>query len=215
MASNILLKSSAVANKQPTTSTLSLRELAVNTTDGKLYLRQGTGIAGDNIFTVNPWNQSTGGTSYNLSFLSGNVGIGTNSPQYLLDVNGSLNVSGTINNSSINDLYELDDVSGGCNGLRNTFSPTFNYTKVSITDPFKLLITVNGILQSAFKNNSDYVFNSQCLASKDGYTIDYSGNIKFTESVPIGSQIVIKTTSGSTRSSTRYYPFSPLDIVLY
>lgn len=40
MANTIKLKSSAVAGKIPTTSDLQLRELAVNTTDGKLYLKK-------------------------------------------------------------------------------------------------------------------------------------------------------------------------------
>jgi len=40
MANTIQLKSSAVAGKVPTTSDLQLRELGVNTTDGKLYLKK-------------------------------------------------------------------------------------------------------------------------------------------------------------------------------
>jgi hypothetical protein len=49
MATNIKLKSSALAGKIPTLSDLSLRELAVNTTDGKLFLRKGTGSGTDTI----------------------------------------------------------------------------------------------------------------------------------------------------------------------
>jgi hypothetical protein len=49
MATNIRLKSSSVANKIPTLSDLSLRELAVNTVDGKLFLRKGNGSGTDTI----------------------------------------------------------------------------------------------------------------------------------------------------------------------
>ena len=49
MATTIKLKSSATAGQAPSLSNLDLRELAVNTADGKLYVRQGTGIGTDTI----------------------------------------------------------------------------------------------------------------------------------------------------------------------
>jgi hypothetical protein len=52
MATNIRLKSSTQTGKTPTLSDLSLRELAVNTTDGKLFLRRGDGSASDKIVEV-------------------------------------------------------------------------------------------------------------------------------------------------------------------
>lgn len=52
MATNIKLKSSSLAGKTPTLSDLSLRELAVNTADGKLFLRRGDGSASDKIIDV-------------------------------------------------------------------------------------------------------------------------------------------------------------------
>jgi hypothetical protein len=51
------------------------------------------------------------------------------------------------------------------------------------------------------------------LASRTGYTIDYDGKIKFTESLPEGSEVVIKTTIGTTKSTTRRYPFNALDVL--
>jgi len=52
MATNIKLKSSSLTGKTPTLSDLSLRELAVNTADGKLFLRKGDGSASDKIIDV-------------------------------------------------------------------------------------------------------------------------------------------------------------------
>jgi hypothetical protein len=49
MATTIKLKSSATAGQAPSIANLDLRELAVNTADGKLYVRQGTGIGTDTI----------------------------------------------------------------------------------------------------------------------------------------------------------------------
>jgi len=52
MATNIKLKSSSQAGKDPTLSDLSLRELAVNTADGKLFLRKGDGTGSDKIIDI-------------------------------------------------------------------------------------------------------------------------------------------------------------------
>ena len=49
MATTIKLKSSAVSGQAPSLANLSLRELAINTADGKLYVRQGTGIDTDTV----------------------------------------------------------------------------------------------------------------------------------------------------------------------
>lgn len=144
---------------------------------------------------------------------TGNLGIGTAIPTQKLDVSGNINISGSIFAPDVSELYELDDISGGTNGLENTFIPTFNYERVTISDPFKLLITVNGILQSAYVHDKEYVYQSYCVASRDGYTIDHDGNIKFTESLPTDCNVVIKTASGRTRTSVRQYPFLALDIM--
>lgn len=45
MANTVKLKRSAVANKVPTTSDLDLGELAINTYDGKLFLKKDNGTA--------------------------------------------------------------------------------------------------------------------------------------------------------------------------
>jgi Major tropism determinant N-terminal domain len=111
----------------------------------------------------------------------------------------------------VGDLYELDSISPA--GGENTYTPTFNYDTVSVTDPFRLLISVNGIMQSAYIHNTEYVHNNYLLASRTGYTIDYDSKIKFTESLPEGSEVVIKTTAGTTKSTTRKYPFNALDIL--
>ena len=59
MATNIKLKSSSVSGKTPTLSDLSLRELAVNTADGKLFLRKGDGSESDKIIDVTASIQAT------------------------------------------------------------------------------------------------------------------------------------------------------------
>jgi len=168
-------------------------------------------VAGSNVLvgTVS----STGTASQPLqvtggAYVSGNLGIGTTNPTAKLEVSGDLN--GTAFES-----YELDDLSTATNGINNTFIPKFNYDRVTITNPFRLMITVNGIPQSAFINNTDYVYQSNFLGSNNGFTIDTDNNIKFTESIPSGSDIVVRVLPVSnTATRIKYYPFKPTDILL-
>jgi len=52
MATSIKLKSSSVAGQAPSLANLDLRELALNTADAKLYVRQGTGAGSDEIIDL-------------------------------------------------------------------------------------------------------------------------------------------------------------------
>lgn len=52
MATTIKLKSSASAGQAPALANLDLRELAINTADGKLFVRQGDGSANDSVIDL-------------------------------------------------------------------------------------------------------------------------------------------------------------------
>lgn len=119
----IKIKRSSVSNKVPTTSQISLGELAVNTTDGKLYTTQesgGPGI-GTTVIAVNPWSVGIGSTQYNIYFSAGSVGIGTTQFGYYdLDIysglpNVGLAVYGGQNTHGNNTIYDgiLDFQDGG------------------------------------------------------------------------------------------------------
>jgi len=113
---NIRLKSSAVSGKLPALSDLSLRELAVNTADGKLFIRKGTGISTDSIIDLTNHSTfanlinddhtqyihtTTTRTGITAEFnttgkitTTNYIGIGTTNPQYKLDVLGDINFTG-------------------------------------------------------------------------------------------------------------------------
>lgn len=111
--------------------------------------------------------------------------------------------------------YEIDDITTAVDGYENTFTPTLNYQKVTVTNPFGLLITVNGIIQSAYINNTDVVNQSMFLGARDGYTVDYDGNIKFTESIPLGSDVFARVVAAAiTPAQQKTYPFSPSELLL-
>lgn len=145
--------------------------------------------------TTNAWTRAAGGitvTTANISALS--LGGGT----------GSLTTS---------EVYEFDDLSYLTDGFKNSFTLRYNGTVVNtIINPFQLQVIVNGIQQSAFAYMSDVTWQGQVLAGNKGYTIDNAGNLLFADSVPINSQITVRTQMG-TNTRTRRYPFNPLDIM--
>ena len=75
----IQIKRSAVAGKIPATSNLQLGELAVNTYDGKVYIKQDQSAVGigTTVIAINPWSVGVGSLAYNTYFTAGSVGIGT------------------------------------------------------------------------------------------------------------------------------------------
>ena len=109
-------------------------------------------------------------------------------------------------------VYDLDEIYA--NGVTNTFTPRYNQSTVSISsNPWNLLVTINGIFQPAFTENYDTVWLSSVLCASRGYTVS-AGNIKFADPPPAGSLVSARTQPGSAQSTTKIYPFKPVDILL-
>ena len=120
----------------------------------------------------------------------------------------------------IANVFEFDDISNATDGYRNTFPLTYNQTAMNVYSPFSLLVSVNGILQNGFDPKYDTVWLSHVLTASRGYTIDASGNptsnghIKFADSVPDNSQVLIRSQFGAPMATAKIYPFKPLDIFM-
>ena len=83
MAQIVKLKRSAIAGKLPTTSSLALGEIAINTNDGKIFFeRSGSSVTVQSILTTNTITPITG--SLNLS-----------GSDYVIAVTGSINTAGS------------------------------------------------------------------------------------------------------------------------
>ncbi len=97
----IKLKRSAVAGKRPNTSNLDAGELALNTYDGKLFVRQDTGGVGiaTTATLINPWDESFGGNTISYG---GNISV-SGVATFANTVLGTVNVSGvsTLGNTTI------------------------------------------------------------------------------------------------------------------
>jgi hypothetical protein len=124
----------------------------------------------------------------------------------------ALSLGGGAGSLTTSEVYDFDDLSYLTDGFKNTFQLRYNGTKVAVTNPWNLSVSVNGVQQPAFTLNSDVVWQGQVLAANKGYTVDTGGNLKFADSVPVNSQVTVRTQMG-TNTNTRRYPFNPLDIM--
>jgi hypothetical protein len=112
------------------------------------------------------------------------------------------------------DIIELDDFSGSFDGRKNTFLPKYNQRNIVLDNPMRLSVSLNGVVQSAFIRNREYVWQTGFLSYK-GYTVDGDGNLKFSESPPSGSTINVKVLPGPNKNKTsRIYPFKAVDVAL-
>jgi hypothetical protein len=153
------------------------------------------------IYWANGASWSSGGTT------SGNVTSGGN----LSVANLSVGSSNAITNT---EAYDLDDISNYTDGRTNTFQPTYNTQAVSLPSPWSLDVYVNGIKQPAFKYNGDVFWLGYTLTANKGYSLDYSGNVRFADALPIRSTVTMTTKVGTNSQNTKRYPFNALDIIL-
>ena len=113
--------------------------------------------------------------------------------------------------SSIPNIIPLDDLSGKFNGFDSRFIPKYQGITQTISNPLRLLLTINGIIQRV--SFPEYVWGS--LFSRDGFMVDSDGYLAFSEPVPAGSKFDARIMVGpETNSLTTIYPFKAIDILI-
>jgi len=161
---------------------------------------------------------------------SGNITVGgTAAITGNTTVSGQLTVAGNIrttgnvfaqnfffaDGSSLDsDIYDLDDLSNYTDGRNSVFTARYNQAALVLTNPFRIIVTINGVTQPGFIYNTDTVWFSMYLGADKGYTIDSAGRIKFADPPPAGSQVLARTQTGPTRAAKKTYPFIPANIMM-
>jgi hypothetical protein len=114
-------------------------------------------------------------------------------------------------NAGVPEIVPLDDISGEFNGVDSVFVPKYQGIKQSITNPLRLQLAINGIIQ--YVDFPDYVWQSPL--PREGFQINNDGNIAFSEVVPAGSRFDAMIQPGpNTITKKRQYPFKAVDILL-
>ena len=122
----------------------------------------------------------------------------------------SIHNSGYVGGSSF-DIYPLDDISIYFDGREKRFLPKYKGSQITPLNGFRLLLTVNGIIQSV--DTPEYVWQS--MLPRYGFFVDSDGYIAFHEQVPAGSTFDARLMPGSgTTTVTKNYPFKATDILL-
>jgi hypothetical protein len=122
----------------------------------------------------------------------------------------SVNNTGQFSGSGF-DILPLDDISPYFNGIQNRFIPTYQGIQITPLNGFRLVLTINGIIQSV--DTPDYVWQS--MLPKYGFFVDSDGQIAFYDQIPQGSTFDARLMPGSsTTTVTRTYPFKAADILL-
>jgi hypothetical protein len=129
----VKLKRSAVGGAIPTTGQLALGEVAINTFDGKLFIKKDNGT--ESIVEI-----GNGGGSSGVSSIIAGTGISVDQST------GDVTVSATTTDHKI-----LDNISSSFDGSTTQFtvsSSSTNFLNSEITSAARLLISVGGTVQA-------------------------------------------------------------------
>jgi hypothetical protein len=110
------------------------------------------------------------------------------------------------------EVVPLDDVSTNFNGSNTRFIPKVAGSQITISNPLRLLVSINGIIQML--GNQDNHWLSPLVP--DGFHIDSQGYMQFGEPVPAGSTFDARLMPGKTSNTLEKsrYPFRATDILL-
>jgi hypothetical protein len=111
----------------------------------------------------------------------------------------------------IQDITPFDDLRYQFDGIESRFVPTYQGTQVTVANPLRLFITVNGIVQSI--DQSVVVWDSPL--KPDGLRVDDDGYLAFSEVVPAGSSFSGRLMPGSSVTAvSTTYPFKAADLLI-
>lgn len=124
-------------------------------------------------------------------------------------------VPAAVAQESTNELFQiipLDDMSYYFDGVEDTFEPRYDAEKVSVTNPYRVVLTINGLIQSP--NFEDYV-NLAPPIMQHGFVLTSNGDFRFLSIPQAGDKFDARIMPGALiNDRERKYPFGPLEIVM-
>jgi hypothetical protein len=104
----------------------------------------------------------------------------------------------------------LDDIRYKFDGIESRYYPMYQGSVVTITNPYRLILSINGIIQTV--SLPEYVWQSPL--TWDGFMIDSEGYLSFSEVPPAGSTFWGVVNAGSNITPSYTYPFKAVDLLL-
>jgi hypothetical protein len=112
---------------------------------------------------------------------------------------------------SENEITPIDTLRYKFDGIESRFQPTYQGSPLTISNPLRILLSVNGIIQTV--SFPEYVWQSDL--ARDGFMVDSDGYLAFSEVPPSGSTFDARIMAGPvTNTKTTNYPFLATDILL-
>lgn len=112
---------------------------------------------------------------------------------------------------NIMQITQIDDISPLFDGLEDRFPLMYQGEMLRVDNPFRLLITIDGIIQDVF--TEEYVWQSPF--ERNGVFVDSDGYLHFSTIPPAGAVFSGRLMPGqNTTTQTTNYPFRPIDIML-
>ena len=121
-------------------------------------------------------------------------------------------VTAALSDAVGSDILPIDDISDEFDGSESRFQLKYDGSNFTPTNPYKLLITINGILQVLGNQSTHWLSPMQ----SEGYLFDNDGFVQFGEPVPAGSKFEARYMSGPNNQTAKksLYPFRAVDIHL-
>jgi hypothetical protein len=124
-------------------------------------------------------------------------------------------VPAQIVDSVTNNLFQiipLDDMSYYFDGIEDTFSPTYDSVKVPVTNPYRVMMTINGLVETP--NFEDYV-NLSPPIMQNGFVLTSTGDFKFLSIPQAGDKFDARIMPGAQiNDRERKYPFPALSLMM-
>lgn len=142
----------------------------------------------------------------------GTIWASSNRTLDTLDVSPILfNTISNANQPKLEQTFYFDSFEQYFDDKENRFQLLYQGVPFTVTNPFRLIVTLNGATQAMYY--PEYVYQS--VFTPDFCFIDGDDYLVFPEPIPAGSMCTVYLAAGpDIPTVTSYYPFSPMDILV-
>jgi hypothetical protein len=109
-------------------------------------------------------------------------------------------------------IVPLDDMSRHFDGIEDTFTPRYDNEKVVVTNPYRVIATINGLIQTP--NFEDYVSLAPSIDTS-GFVLTTEGDFRFLDIPQPGDRFDARIMPGALiNEKERKYPLVPINLVM-